>query len=848
VRMALHTGTALEREGDYLGPALNRVARLLAAAHGGQILLSRATQELVREDLPEGASLRDLGTHRLKDLQQPEHLFQLLHPSLPAELSPVRSLEAFDHNLPMQVTSFVGREEATAEVKRLLAPRDEGKGMRDEEGTGQSRPSSLIPHPSRLLTLTGAGGCGKTRLALQVAADLLEGESDGSWFVDLAPLTDPALVPQTVAAVLGVREEPGRPLTQTLVDALLPKKLLLILDNCEHLLEACAALAQALLHRCPGVQILATSRERLNVAGETTYRIPSLSSPDPSTLNSPLSALTQYEAVRLFIDRAIAVVPAFAVTNANAPAVAEVCHRLDGIPLAIELAAARVRVLSAEQIAARLDDRFRLLTGGSRASLPRQQTLRALIDWSYDLLSEAERALLRRLSVFAGGWTLEAAEAVSTGEEIEEWEVLDLLSALVDKSLVVEEPGAEPRFTMLETIREFARERLSAGSETEALRERHAGFFLALIEAEWKLSEQYGRFDRLEREHDNLRAALRWAAAQGDGEVGLRLGGGLGHFWVARGYVGEGREHLARSLALPGAEARTPVRAKALAEAGMLAMVQSDCGTASSLLEESLAIFQELGDKPGSAQTLHYLAEMARDEGRYGAARALWEESLATFRELGEKGGIAGMLHRLGAVASDQGDYGAAQAFFEESLARWRELGGHGGIAFSLWGLGRAAHARGDYKGARALLEEALAICREREDKQGIAHGLVCLGAVACDQGDYGAARALFEEGLAICTERGYQRWIANYLEGLAAVAVAQEQFERAARLLGTAEGLREATGAALPPAERAGHDRSVAAVRTALGEDAFAAAWAEGRAMPLEQAVQYALEGLAVG
>jgi predicted ATPase/class 3 adenylate cyclase len=771
VRMALHTGAAEQRDGDYFGPPLNRVARLLAVGHGDQILLSAATAEAARAALAAGASLRDLGSHRLKDLQQPEHLFQLLHPSLPAEFPPLRSLEAFAHNLPAQLTSFIGREAAIAEVKQFLAT-------------------------TRLLTLTGSGGCGKTRLALQVAADLLEVYADGVWLVELAALGDPALVPQAVATALGVREQPGRPLTATLTDYLRPKSLLLILDNCEHLLAACAQLADALLRSCPRLRMLASSREALGIGGEQTYRVPSLSLPDARHL-PPLERLRDFEAVQLFSDRARLSQATFALTPANAPAVAQVCQRLDGIPLAIELAAARVKALPVEKLNERLDDMFRLLTGGSRTALPRQQTLRALIDWSYDLLTPSERALLRRLSVFAGGWTLEAAEAVGVGEGVEAWEVLDLLTALVEKSLVqYTERGGEERYRLPETVRQYARDRLLEAGEAATVRERHLEFFL-----NW--AEQGPDWERIETEHDNLRTALAWTVAQRQGEVGLRLCDALWWFWFVRGYLGEGREHLTGMLALPGAEARTAARANALQSAGML----------------------------------------ARRQGDYGAARALLEESLAIRRELGDKGGIASALGSLGWAAHDQGDQGAARALFGESLAIDRELGDKG--ALSLMGLGCVAREQGEYGAARALLEESLAIFREVGWGHGIAVSLTNLGLAAREQADYGAARALFQESLAIEREAGHKSRIVRDLEGLAAVAVAQAQPARAARLFGAAEGLRDATGSALPASERAEHDRCVPAVRTALGEAAFAAAWAEGRAMSLEQSIDCALQAV---
>ncbi len=458
VRMALHTGVTQERDGDYFGPPLNRVARLLAAGHGHQVLLSLATATLVQDQLPSGVSVRDLGERHLKDLARPEHVFQLLVPDLPAEFPPLRALETWPNNLPAPLTSFVGRAQECAAVAELLASQ-------------------------RLVTLTGPGGTGKTRLALHVAADRLEQCSHGVWLVELAPLADPLLVPLAVASVLGLREEAGRPLLTVLTDYLRTRTLLLLLDNCEHLVDACAQLAETLLRSCPQLRILASSRESLGVAGEAPFRVPPLHTPDPRQLPE-LEAFAQYEAVRLFTERATSVLPSFRVTSGNMAALAQVCSRLDGIPLALELAAAHVNVLRVEQIAARLDDRFRLLTGASRSAVPRQQTLRALIDWSYDLLSALEQQVLRHLAVFAGGWTLEAAEAVCAGEGLEQERVLDVLSRLVDKSLVQAErvPGQEARYRMLETIRQYALERLAASGEADTIRRRHAEHYLAVAE------------------------------------------------------------------------------------------------------------------------------------------------------------------------------------------------------------------------------------------------------------------------------------------------------------------------------------------------------------------------------
>jgi len=543
-------------------------------------------------------------------------------------------------------------------------------------------------------------------------------------------------------------------------------------------------------------------------SGTLSVERPTLAAPsDLSTPNPQPPTLMQYEAVRLFLERATAARPAFRLTEANAPVVAEVCRRLDGLPLAIELAAARVKVLSVEQIAARMEDLFRLLTGGRRAALPHQQTLRATLDWSYALLSEPERTLLGRLSVFAGGWTLGAAEAVGAEESVEGWEVLDLLTSLVDKSLAVyDDQSGEGRYRLLETVRQYARDRLLEAGEVEAVRSRHLGFFLRMAEEtepELYGPEQAAWLERLEREHDNLRAALAWSGARGQAEAGLRIGEALWWFWVVRGYWTEGREHLAGLLALPGAEGRTAARAQALSGAGSLARLQGDYGAAQALYEESLTIFRELEDEQGIAYSLRGLGWAAHDQGDCAAARALYEESLALFREPGDKQGIADVLWRLGSVARDQRDYGAARALLEESLALFGELG----------------------------------------DKQGIAVSLGGLGDLARDQGDYGTARTLFEESLALFREIGLKLHIEEDLERLAAVAVAQAQSERAARLFGAAERLREAMGAALPPVHRAEHDRCVAAARAALAEEAFAAAWAEGMAMPLEEAVHCALE-----
>ncbi len=898
VRMGVHTGEPVSSGEGYVGVDVHRVARICQAGHGGQILLSAAARELIEDDLPSGFSLRDLGEHQLKDLTRSQRLFQVIATDLPSDFPPLRSLDVLPNNLPRQLTIFVGREREIGEIKRLLA------------GTP-------------LLTLTGVGGVGKTRLALQAAAEVLEEYNDGVWVVELASLSDPTLVPQTVASALGVREQAGRPVLTTLSEHVQPKRLLLLLDNCEHLLSGCAQLAETLLRTCPHLCILATSREGLGVGGEVVWLVPSLSTPDPERRSS-VDSLMQSEAARLFLERALAAHRTFTVTDENAAAVAQVCQRLDGLPLAIELAAARVRVLTVEQIASRLEERFTLLTGGSRTAPLRHQTLRAAMDWSHGLLSEHERILLRRLAVFAGGFTLEAAEAICPGAA-REFDVLDLLTHLVDKSLVVaDERGPEVRYRLLETVRQYAREKLQEAGETAEVQRRHRDWYLGLAERmaqkRWA-SDQVVGLERTETEHDNLRAALMWSLEDGGAEEGLRLAGALGWFWHTRGYWSEGRERLKAALSLRGSSPLS-ARAKALFWAarlagsqhdrrtarplydeslslfresgskqdiavllddlgwgaqkegdyeaarsfheeslaifrelndghglgwallhlGELAALQGDVETARSRLGESLVIFRELGSKNGMANSLRALGGLARYEGDYEAARSRFEESLTIFRELGTKEMIGWTLGHLGRLARNQGDYAAARRLHEESLAIFRELDSSVGVAWTLSGLGHVAHLQGDYAAAGLLHEEGLAIFRDLGEKPGIGWALKSLGDVERMQGDRSRAAALYAEALTLVSQIGGKLDVPECVEGFAALAGAEGRPVRAARLFGAAEALRSVIGYRLPLADQAEHDRHVSALRTELGDTAFAEAWAEGRAMTLEQAIAYAL------
>jgi predicted ATPase len=647
------------------------------------------------------------------------------------------ALGSRDHeNLPTQVTTFVGREQEIAEVQRQLAT-------------------------THLLTLTGSPGVGKTRLALEAAARLRDcsagsGQTyaDGVWLVELAALADPALVPQTAAAALGLPENPCRPLVQTLAEFIKPKAMLLLLDNCEHLIDACAALAESLLRACPRLRILATSREALRIAGETCWRVPSLTLPDPRQ-PARTDHLTAYEAVRLFLDRAAAAAPGFVLSDQNAPALAQVCQRLDGIPLAIELAAVRVKVLSPGQIAARLDDRFRLLAAGSRMALPRQQTLQALVDWSHDLLSEPERILFRRLSVFAGGWTLAAAEATcafgvgtDAGPEVSPEEVLDLLGNLVDKSLVVVEQHLEgTRYRLLETLRQYAAEKLRAASEEEGVRRQHRDWFAGFVERQIeRLSgpQQGEVFARLEAEHDNLRAALDWCEVEPGGwEAGAQLADELRWFWGLRGHVREGRERLDRLLAL--ATERTAGRARALSAAGNLAQHVGEFDRAAALLEDSLEIWRELGDKRGAAVALARFGQLEQSRGDYDRAWMLLEESRRMCPDVGTVSGLdAPLAVYLAQVAKNRGDHARAIPLFEECLGQARARGDRHAASSVLRSLGELTQARGDYERAAEYLRESLLLIRELNDQACALTTLDSLAVLAAARGDSVRAARLF--------------------------------------------------------------------------------------------------------
>ncbi len=821
VRMALHTGETEERGDDYVGPLLNRVARLMAAGHGGQILLTEATYARIRDHLPPGTQLRDLGERRLRDLVRAEHIYQLLADDLPQDFPPLKTLDARLSNLPLMLTSFVGRERELTEVKQRLV----------YTGPGRAR--------ARLLTLTGPGGVGKTRLALQAAADLIDDFPNGVWLVELAPLTDPGLVPDAVASVLGIREQANHPLLDLLADHVRDKQLLLILDNCEQLIGAVAALAERLLQTGPGVEILSTSREALGLPGEVTLRVPSLTLPAREDWADP-AALSQYAAVRLFSDRAAAALTDFRLTDANAAALAQICVRLDGIPLAIELAAACVKGLTVEKVAARLDDRFRLLTRGSRTALPRQQTLRALIDWSYDLLSDSERTLLRRLGIFAGGWSLETAEAVCDADLDES--TFDLLARLIDKSLVVvDDAGGETRYRLLETIREYALDKLRASGEYARMAGKHFSFFLQVAEQGTRHlvgSEQKEWMARLEPEHDNMRSALAYAV-EADPNGALNLATALGRFWQILGFFGEGRQALSRALKA-AVDVPKETRAEALMWLGLFAARQGDYTTAQAQVNESLALARELGEPKSIAPIVGIAGLVAWSQGDYASARALYEESLEIYRELHDQHGIAGMLTNLGNLVWAQGDYATARQLNEESVSVFRALGDRQGVALALNNLGVVAEVQGDLALARGIYEESVAAARELNNKIGLAYALNSLGHAAHAQADYRMAHRALDESLTVFLELGEKRGITYCLEGFARLALAQHEADRAARLLAGADHLRHDIGMPLADSERVEIDHALAAVRAELG-DRFARVWSESATRSLEEVLALA-------
>jgi predicted ATPase/class 3 adenylate cyclase/DNA-binding CsgD family transcriptional regulator len=733
LRIGIHTGDVQRRdEGNYVGQTINRAARLRDVAHGGQTVLSQAAHDLVVDRLPDGASLRDVGTHRLKDLARPEHIFQLCHPDLRAEFPPLRSLNAMRHNLPAQRTSFVGRTAELAEVKRLLSE-------------------------TTLLTITGAGGCGKTRLALQVGADLLDTHPDGVWLVELAPVTDSEAVPAHAALVFAVKEGPGMSPTDAVAAYLGEKEAVLILDNCEHVIEGAAALADAVLSGCPGVTILATSRQSLAVPGEVTWRVPSLTVPDDDR-PADIGAVSACEAVELFVERARRARPGFEIGEHNAAAVAEICRRIDGIPLAIELAAARARVFAPAQIAEGLSERFRLLTGGTRTALARQQTLEASVDWSHDLLTDVERTVLRRLSVFAGSFSFEAAEDVGAGGGIERHQVLDLLSLLVDKSLVVvDDDGDRARYRLLETLRYYAAGRLVEAREDVETRIRHRDHYLAFAEAAESHLEGRGQVEwmgRVARDYPNLRAALAWSQDRSDGEPLVRMAAALHLFWETRGPAAEGEQWLDAALAH---DAVAPaLRAKALFGRSYLAHVNVDLATAIACAEEGLGLARRVGDDRLTGRLLCSLGAAFVWTG--GDPVPALEEAVALARRADDTFALAEGLQVHGIVHVNH-VAGRARPYLQESIRVAEDAGNRVTTDLSLAVLGMVSASEGDLGDARSILERILE--RSSELLYGLAVTLAAgvLATVLVDMAEHAEALSAAERLEATALETGAHAW-----------------------------------------------------------------------------------------
>jgi predicted ATPase len=730
--------------------------------------------------------------------------------------------EARPSNLPIPGTVFIGRDKELLAAKELLLRRD-----------------------VRLVTLTGPAGIGKSRLALEMAREMVEHFPSGVYFVPLAPISDSSSIPLVIAQTLGIRGTGGQPPLEILKEYLqnsLSAPMLLLIDNFEHVVEAAPMLAE-LLALAPSLKLLVTSRAPLHVYDEHEFPVPPLGLPESKSL-PPLEVLSQYSAISLFSQRASAVKPDFELSEENAPAVAEICSRLDGLPLAIELAAARAKLLSPSAIRTRLASRLQLLTGGARDLPARQQTLRHAIDWSYDLLSEPEQKLFRRLSVFLGGCTLESVESVCNTKQDLGLDVLDGMASMVDKSLArqIEQPDGEPRFVMLQTIREYGLGKLAESGEDAKTRRAHAAYCLVLAEeaaSEDSAATQTEWLDRFELEHDNFRTALEWLTETGDAAWGLRLGAALFRFWEMREYLAEGRDRLGKLLRLEGAAAPTSARLRVLFAAGVLAQEQGDYVVSDALHKECLEIGRLLGDKRGIAVSLNALAVSARDRGDLAASRVLFEESLTLWRELHDALAVARALSNLANVVKLQQDYTHARSLYEECLSIFRQLGDRTGVGWALDHQGDVARGQGDSKGARSLYEQSLQTFRELNEPWGIAASLADLGNLAQEEGDYRAADTLYRESIGVFKALEHKRGIARLLESFASSAAAQMEPERSLRLAGAAAALRQSIGASLASAEQAKLDRTLDPARRALTTTTERTAWLEGWVMPVEKAIE---------
>lgn len=865
VRMALHTGQAELRIGEYKsgeyisGLSLSRAARILSAGHGGQILVSLPTAELLRDQLPPDITLRDLGARRLKDLIRPEQIFQVVAPGLRTDFEPLKTLDIYPHNLPVQLSRFIGREREMSEIIKILGR-------------------------VHLLTLTGIGGTGKTRLALQVSAELVDEFPEGIWLVELASLSDPMLLPQRVAAVLGLRERPDCSLLDLLVEYIHDKNLLIVLDNCEHIVGECAQFVEKLLHIAPKVKILATSRSPLNLAGETIYPIPPLSLPNPNA-ESPLLAPEKFEAVRLFIDRAMSARPDFRMTTANSQAIVKICQHLDGIPLAIELVTARLRAFSVEQIAVRIDDRFRLLTGGYQTSLPRHQTLRGLIDWSYDLLAEKERVLFQRLAVFEGGWDLDAVESTCSGEGIDRFDVFDLLAHLVDRSLVMlEEVNGETRYRLLETLHQYAQEALEESGWLAFWLDRHMRTYLKLAEqADLNLrsAADIVWIKRLEKDKDNLRLACKTAMQQADGAAVLRFGAALYYFWYRRGYIQEALEYLQQATHIAGVQQHPLELARLLAGLGLLYWLNGNFTMSLDSLNRSIDLLKGFGKEASytMADALFYSAVAQMRLGYFTASEKAADDSRRLFEQLASAYGLANTYYALGRIWLEQGQVSIARPYLQNALDYSRRAGDRLIISLVLNSLELLAISDGDFDVAKQMNQESLALAEEMEDNWMVSAGLREAGNITQATGDYQQAAELFTRSAELSKKLGLfndlararfnqgcvsilrgehecgqaflreswrlfsqlknRRGQSEVLDGWALEASAKGACEAAAQLQGTADASLHALGVGRWPVDLLEYHKVRSALIDRLGEERYRQFYDQGRNLSLEDAMK---------
>ena len=798
IRIGIHSGNVEWNGEGYIGYiTLARTARVMSSAYGEQIIISNDAYELCIHKLGFGnessmISFRNLGERRLKDLRQPIRLYQVLFQGLREDFPPLKTLDARPNNLPVQLTNFIGREKEMKAIGDLLKQ-------------------------THILTLTGTGGSGKTRLALQIAANMIDDFEHGVWLIELASLSDISLLPQTITKAFGIQEQPMQKVEDTLIDFLKKKEMLIIFDNCEHLIDAAAHLTEKMLSNIPKLKIIATSREALRCSGEQTHNVSTLETPEPRNELS-LDNLLQYESIRLFVERASSVNEAFKLTDENVRTLSQICFQLDGIPLAIELAAARIKAVSIEQIFERLNDRFTLLTGGKRTSLPRQKTLRAAIDWSYDLLSEEERILWGRLSVFSGGWTLDAAEVICSNEKLHKNEILDLLTDLTEKSIVIFDT-INSRYRLLETIRQYGHEKLTERNEFELISEKHLSYFSELAQTEDAKLKGHNIAESLkvlDKESTNISKALDWPGENSLNIEKAKLASVMGYYWIIRGQISEGLSRL-ESVLQCTTKTQADFYYKLVSAAGILyrfkceykkaiesfeeslnyfrngekclvisdllnnlGMISSDQGNYSKALElheEALLVAREIDDKRGIANSLNNLGNIHHFRHNYIKALELHEESLSLRRDTGDKKVIASSLLNLGTITREMGDYQKASTLYEESLATFREIGDKKGIAASLNYLGIVSRAQGDFLKAATLLESGLAISREIDDKDCLSLSLNNLGSMTLSRGNYVKAFELYEENLGNRRELKDKRGIAFCLNYLGALKIHKGEY-----------------------------------------------------------------------